>query len=306
MLKEKDFQLFNDSLERCLEGTRFIEDFYDRFIHASPQIAVLFAHTEMERQYRMMRSSIYMCMMAAKSHIQVRGRLVELGDRHNALGVRPLYYAFWLESLIETVRTHDARFTDQIEDTWRAVMAPGIRLLISRYTGPEEDVAVIRKHTATENETIRRVRDVMSSPVITVTMDATLQPIGALMAEHHIHHVVVLDEHKVAGVISDRDVKTAVSPYLGTIGERERDVRTLEKRAHQVMSRHIVSVGPDASVEEVAHQLVDGNVSCLPVIDPHTHALVGIVSWRDMLRFQQGATQKAQAVHEEPGVESVR
>ncbi|MEZ4701354.1 MAG: CBS domain-containing protein [Rhodothermales bacterium] len=285
MLKDKDFQLFNDSLERCLEGNQFIEEFYDRFMHSSHQIAALFAHTDMERQYRMLRGSIYMCMLAAKNHIQVRGRLSALGDRHNEMGVRPLYYSFWLESLLETVRTNDPRFSDQIEDVWRAIMAPGIRLLVSRYTGPDEALTLVRHAGLTDNHPVKRVRDVMSAPVITVHMDDSLQFVSGVLERHGIHHVVVMDEQRVAGVISDRDVKLAMSPYVGTMGEQDRDVRTLERRAHQVMSRQIVSVTPEASVEEAGHLLVDRNVSCLPVLDAEDDRLVGIVSWRDMLRY---------------------
>lgn len=284
MLKEKDIQLFNDSLERCLSGEGFIEGFYDRFMHASPQIAEMFKHTDMDRQYRMLRSSIYLCMMAAKNLIQVRGRLVELGDRHNELGVRPLYYSFWLESLVAAVRVFDPRFSDQIEDIWRTVMAPGIRVLISRYTGPDEEASLIRNPGMINDHAVRRVRTVMSSPVITVGMDDSLARVRSLMEDHAFHHVVVMDHHRPVGIISDRDVKMAVSPYAGTMGERLRDLKTLERKAHQVMTRQMVTIAPDAAVELAGQMLADNNVSCLPVLDPASGELVGIVSWRDIIR----------------------
>ncbi len=295
MLKEKDFQDFNDSLERCLNNESFIPSFYERFIQASPQIRRLFQHTDMERQFRMLRSSIYMCMLAARSHIQARGHLTALGDKHSQLGVRPLYYSFWLESLIASVEAHDPKYSDHVEGVWRAVMAPGVRMMIARYTGSADD----ESDALTDDPPIREeadkkyVGDTMTSPVVTVDMDDPVAQVSALMERHRIHHLVVLEEGKPVGIISDRDLKQAMSPFVGTMSESERDLRILDKRAHQIMTRHPVSVIPGHTVEHAARLLVERSVSCLPVLDADTGELVGILSWRDLLRTGAGVTRTA-------------
>lgn len=85
------------------------------------------------------------------------------------------------------------------------------------------------------------------------------------------------------GIISDRDLLKAVSPNIGTLSETDRDRATLNKRAHQIMSRNLITVTADTTVEVGARLLLEHRVSCLPVVAADG-ALEGIVTWRDLLR----------------------
>ena len=88
------------------------------------------------------------------------------------------------------------------------------------------------------------------------------------------------------GVISDRDLLRAISPYLDTDAEMNRDTETLNRRAHQIMSREPITISPERSLQEAASIMLEQHVSCLPVLE--NGALVGIVSWKDLLRVMQG------------------
>jgi acetoin utilization protein AcuB len=124
---------------------------------------------------------------------------------------------------------------------------------------------------------------VMSRQVVTVDIDAHLDAIRESFHQHQFHHLLVLDRGRLAGIISDRDLLRAVSPFLGTFAETERDVATLHKRAHQIMSRHLVSVTPQQSVEEAARLLIERKVSCLPVVAPGG-TVEGILTSKDLLK----------------------
>ncbi len=126
--------------------------------------------------------------------------------------------------------------------------------------------------------------DIMTRRVVTVEMDDTLDTIQSIFHHARFHHVMVLDEEgHLAGVISDRDLLKALSPFLDTLSERTKDADTLKKKAHQVMSREPVTARPDTKICDAANKLVRRSISCLPVIDKHDE-IVGIVTWKDILR----------------------
>lgn len=128
------------------------------------------------------------------------------------------------------------------------------------------------------------VRDIMTSHVVSVTPDATVERMGALFDEGRFHHLLVMEHHKVVGVISDRDLLRHLSPWAGTMGESKSDAATLRKRAHQIMSRGVVCAEPQAPVLEAIQQMLRNRISCLPVIDEQRHCQ-GILTWRDVLRW---------------------
>ena len=128
------------------------------------------------------------------------------------------------------------------------------------------------------------VGEIMSKKVITVQMDNTLKQIKELFLKHRFHHVLVLEETSLVGIISDRDVLENISPYINTTGAETRDLKTLTKRAHQIMTRSIKSVSKDTSIEEVCQILLAEKFSCLPVLSS-SRDIEGIITWRDILKY---------------------
>lgn len=127
------------------------------------------------------------------------------------------------------------------------------------------------------------VASVMSGRLITVAANASLAEARDLLAQHGIHHLLVMHEQRVVAVLSDRDVLRSVSPYVGTLSEQTRDVRSLLRPVFQLASYHPVTVPPDASVLEATALMLDHAISCLPVVDAHGDT-VGVVTSRDLLR----------------------
>ena len=96
--------------------------------------------------------------------------------------------------------------------------------------------------------------------------------------------MIVIDENKlIAGIVSDRDILSAISPFLGTSVENKLDRSTLEKTAWQLMKPNPVVARVSNTIPEAANLLIQSNISCLPIIDV-SGALVGMLSWKDILR----------------------
>jgi acetoin utilization protein AcuB len=124
----------------------------------------------------------------------------------------------------------------------------------------------------------------MTRRVVTVEMDDSLQIISEIFENVKFHHILVVEKQKLVGVISDRDFIRALSPFLDTPAEEDRDTITLDKKAHQIMSRKLITVDAQTSIEEASNLLLENNISCLPVISPQG-SVEGIVSWKDILKF---------------------
>lgn len=132
---------------------------------------------------------------------------------------------------------------------------------------------------------------IMTTRVVTVHLDDTLETIRTLFDETGFHHLIVVDERRVVGVISDRDLLRAASPFIDTISERVRDRATLERKAHQIMSRELVTLQSEDTIVRAVSLFNRHPISCIPVVNDDMH-LEGIVSWRDIMRYVETLVEK--------------
>ncbi|WP_333875167.1 CBS domain-containing protein [Methylobacter sp.] len=128
------------------------------------------------------------------------------------------------------------------------------------------------------------VADIMTVNPVTVNMDTELLEIKDIFDHVYFHHLLVENEsdNTFAGVISDRDLLKALSPYIHTAAETLRDMETLKKRAHQIMSRQIDTVTPTTDCNIAVRKMLDADISCLPVVGDDK-IILGIVTWKDFL-----------------------
>jgi acetoin utilization protein AcuB len=152
------------------------------------------------------------------------------------------------------------------------------------------------------------VKDIMSSPPVTIGMDTTMAQVKEVFDRRRFHHLIVQDDQgKCAGVLSDRDLLHTVSPFIGKLAERSADVESLKKRAHQVMSRKLIAVREQTLLRAAARVMLDYNISCLPVVD-HELRCVGIITIRDIVRWSiaQMSAEIDQALSQPGGTSAPR
>ncbi len=136
-----------------------------------------------------------------------------------------------------------------------------------------------------EYRTVHPVSDIMTERVSTLGLDDRIATARRLLERERFHRAVVLEHQKVVGVISDRDILRAISPFAGhRLMERSQDAETLKLRVHQIMIRAVVSVGPDKPIAVAAALMLRKGVSCLPVVGDDGR-LVGILTTRDLLAW---------------------
>ena len=124
------------------------------------------------------------------------------------------------------------------------------------------------------------VEPLVTRKVMTVEMEDSLLAIREIFENVEFHHLLVMDGQKLVGVISDRDLLGALPPF----SEKGCDAVALNKKAHQIMSRILITVDAKTSIEKAGNLLLENNISCLPVISSQG-VVEGILTWKDILKF---------------------
>jgi len=75
----------------------------------------------------------------------------------------------------------------------------------------------------------------------------------------------------------------ALSPNIGTSTESYKDAATLNKRVHQIMTRHPIVLHEDATIDDAIDLFNAHGISCIPIVNDNNKP-IGIVSWRDVLK----------------------
>ncbi|AMA75962.1 acetoin dehydrogenase [Thermus parvatiensis] len=119
------------------------------------------------------------------------------------------------------------------------------------------------------------VRDVMRHPVFTVGPETTLEEAYRFLLEKGIRHLPVVQDGRLVGIITDRDIRLATS-HLNPKGPCPGCTRVEE-----VMTRGVVTAHPLDPVEEAARVMRERKIGCLPVLEDGE--LVGIVTGIDLL-----------------------
>jgi CBS domain-containing protein len=127
-----------------------------------------------------------------------------------------------------------------------------------------------------------KVREMMTKEVSTLGRNDTLDLADDVMTLERIRHLPVLDEGRVVGVVSQRDLfRSGLAVALG-YGERAQKMLLKTLRVKEVMSEPAITVSPEATAKEAARLMLEHKIGCLPVVEGH--ALVGIVTETDILR----------------------
>ena len=133
------------------------------------------------------------------------------------------------------------------------------------------------------------VNDVMTMPVVAVKQGTSFKELAALLRKYRVSGFPVLDDdQKVIGIVSEADLlaKEALNADRGGTITAMLHHKELEKAegviAGDLMTRNVVTVKPDDTVEQAARLMYHLQVKRLPVVDAGGH-LVGIVSRTDLL-----------------------
>lgn len=126
-----------------------------------------------------------------------------------------------------------------------------------------------------------RVRDLMTSDPVTLQEDEDLDLADQLMNLARIRHLPVVNEGRVVGLVSERDLLRAQAGLLGDASSQEQQEMKRWVKAGWVMTRDLQEVEPDMPLLEAALIMRKHKYGCLPVVEGGE--LVGILTEADFV-----------------------
>lgn len=129
----------------------------------------------------------------------------------------------------------------------------------------------------------KTVRDIMTTEVTTLGRNDSLQFVKDIMTLGRVRHFPVIDDGKVVGVVSQRDLYKASLGSVMKYGEKAQRAFLEGIAVKEVMCEPVITISPYASVKEAARLMMEKKIGCLPVLEGPK--LVGIVTETDMLKL---------------------
>ena len=121
--------------------------------------------------------------------------------------------------------------------------------------------------------TVRHLLDRKGRAIYRVAPEAPVLEAVRLMAEHHVGALLVMREHELLGIISERD-------YARKVILRGRS--SSETAVTQIMSAPVTTVAPESTVEECMRLMTERRIRHLPVL--HGGRVIGLVSIGDLVK----------------------
>lgn len=144
-----------------------------------------------------------------------------------------------------------------------------------------------------------RVADWMTPSVLAVETFDSIALARRLMAKHRVNQLPVLENDRLVGIVTDRDVRDAYPTSLMINHPQAIDRFADKVTVEEVMTHDVLIVGPETALMTAVGLLRRHRIGALPVIK--SQKLVGIITRSDILDFVlRGGVRRAQKVSKAP------
>ncbi|HEU5188065.1 MAG TPA: CBS domain-containing protein [Methylomirabilota bacterium] len=127
------------------------------------------------------------------------------------------------------------------------------------------------------------VADLMTRTVITVSPETPVLDARQEMLKQKIRHLpVIASGPELLGIVTDRDIRLSLPSQATSLSVWELNFLLTKLTVEKVMTRTVITVGPERPAPDAARLMLDHKIGALPVMDGGR--LVGIVTETDMLR----------------------
>jgi acetoin utilization protein AcuB len=147
----------------------------------------------------------------------------------------------------------------------------------------------------------------MSKNIITVDEKDSMQDAMKLLKENDIRMLPVMKKGKLVGIVTDRDLKRASASDATTLEIHELLYLLTRIKVKNIMTKEVITVPPDFTVEETALVLQKNKISGAPVVDSKGK-VVGTITQTDLFRVlisltgvAKGGIQFGLQIEDRPG-----
>jgi len=119
-----------------------------------------------------------------------------------------------------------------------------------------------------------KVSDVMSKKLVTAEVDEPLSAVAEKMLQSRVSSVIIISDRKIVGIVTEKDF---VKFFMLRVSPDD------PVKLH--MTRNVITVREDASVNEARNMMLSNNIRHLPVVS-RSGDLLGIVTTRDLIESE--------------------
>jgi acetoin utilization protein AcuB len=127
------------------------------------------------------------------------------------------------------------------------------------------------------------VKNWMTKEVVTADAEMSIQDAAVIMKEHDAHILPIVEQGKLAGILTRGDLKRGMVSKGIPLEIHELLVLMAKRPIKDIMIPNPMAVAVDATVEEAADLLIEKAISAAPVVD-HKRQVVGLITQKHMLR----------------------
>ena len=120
---------------------------------------------------------------------------------------------------------------------------------------------------------VSEILKVKGSALFTIAPEGKLAEAVSVMAQHNMGSLVVMDQGRMVGLLTFKEVLQAVDKGRGALGDA---------RVSDVMERDPVTAGPAMEVNDLRRTMIDSGARYLPVTE--RDKLIGVISFRDVAK----------------------
>ncbi|WP_219722131.1 CBS domain-containing protein [Deinococcus planocerae] len=126
------------------------------------------------------------------------------------------------------------------------------------------------------------VAQLMSRSPVTVSPDSSVPDAALLMRQRGIRRLPVLEDGRLVGIVTDRDLREVMPGRTTTLSMWEATTRLAALTVGEVMRRGVVTTHPEADTRDAAYALLRHKIGGMPVVDD-AGMLVGMLTVTDLL-----------------------
>lgn len=134
------------------------------------------------------------------------------------------------------------------------------------------------------------VKEVMKTQLVTLNADVKLGFANDIMYLGRIRHLPVVQGQALVGILTQRDLyRASLTSILTNWKENKEFLDSI--RVSEVMTKNVITISPDATMEDAAQIMIDKKVGGLPVVQEKTK-LVGLITETDVLQYFVNESRK--------------
>jgi CBS domain-containing protein len=119
-----------------------------------------------------------------------------------------------------------------------------------------------------------QTEEIMTTTVIMIGPPATVRTASKLMREKGVGSLIVTEDNKAVGIITERDILTRVT---------SKKIRPSSINVGKVMSSPLICISPETDILDAAKLMIEKNIRRLPISDK-SGSCIGIVTERDIMK----------------------